>query len=331
MKTTNFFFGTRKFATIAVTSCFAIFVLSEAAYGSQASLPGGRSIELEGPLTGEMKDRFGDGWAKATFIRKGGQRLHLLSEEQLTKDGGVLFEGVDQRNVSATGHFVVLPVVRQGTLESAGEKPRIEGREYCPVIETTTGCIVTMQTGEICGGEWSSKGDRWMDATVDRTAEMTEKTTSDANALWKEFSNSSVRLKLHDVIVSNMGISNVMACDPVSDGNRKSYLAIAEQLKIEKATSPAAYIESKLALPAGKPPQLSGARARVSVDRAWLYDFQNPDAKTKMYIVRDDVVTVVDANKSGWTQVDYSEANGRVLRKWIRTDSVKSDTVNSPK
>jgi hypothetical protein len=115
MKFNKAFFGTRKFATIAVTSCFAIFVLSDAAYGSQALLPGGQSIELEGPLSGEMKDRFGDGWVKATFIRKDGQRLQLLSEDQLTKDGGVVFEVVDQRNVSVTGHFVVLPVVRQGT------------------------------------------------------------------------------------------------------------------------------------------------------------------------------------------------------------------------
>jgi hypothetical protein len=216
-------------------------------------------------------------------------------------------------------------------VENAGEKPRIEGREYCPVIETTTGCIVTMQVGEICGGKWSSKGDRWMDASVDRPAEMTEKTTSGADALWKDFSNSSVSLKLHDVIVSNMGISNVMACDPLSDRNRKSYFAIVEQLKIEKAMSPAAYIESKLALPAREPLQQSGTRARVSVDRAWLYESPNPDAKTKMYIVRDDIVTVVHANESGWNQVDYLEANGSVLRKWIRTDSVKRETRNSPK
>jgi len=331
MKANNLLFGIGKFVVIPVTWCFVILIFSDAAYGSRTSLPGGQSIELKGPLSGELKNRFGEGWAKATFISKDSQHLQLLPEEQLTKNGGIVFEDIDRRSVSATGRFVVLPIVRQGTLENAGENPRIEGREYCPVVETATGCIVTMQTGEICGGEWTSKNDRWMSAHVDRTEEMITKTTAGANALWKEFSNASVRLKLHDVIISNMGVSNVMACDPISDANREIYSAIARQLKTEKAIPQAEYIESKLALSTRKPPRLAGARFRVSVDRAWLYDLPRADAKTKMYIIRGDVVTVLGADKSGWTQVDYSEDNGRVLRKWIRTDSVKSDAVNLSK
>lgn len=118
MKGTNFSFSIRKFVITSVTSCFVILVFSEAACGTQTSLPGGKSIELDGPLAGKMKDRFADGWSKAIFIGKDGQRLQLLSEEKLTKNGGAVFEGFDQRNVSVSGHFVVLPVVRQGTLET---------------------------------------------------------------------------------------------------------------------------------------------------------------------------------------------------------------------
>ncbi|WP_322030883.1 hypothetical protein [Paraburkholderia sp. J76] len=328
MKVTNSFLAIRKFIFGLVSLCFVIAVFSEMTYGMQVSLPGGQSIELDVPLTGEMKNRFGEGWSKASFIGKDRQRLQLFSEENLTEHGGIVFEDLDQRNISVSGNFFVLQVVRQGTLENAGEKPRVEGREYCPVVEATTGCIVTMQTGEICGGGWSSKGDRWIDASVDRTSEMTERTTSGADELWKEFLNSSVHLKLRDVITSNMGISNVMACDPLGDANRKSYLAIAGQLKIEKANSQAAYIESKLTESAVKSTQLNGERLGVSVDRAWLYDRPNVDAKTRMYLVRGDIVTVVESNNSGFTHVEYSEKSGHVLRKWIRTDCVKRVGVN---
>lgn len=331
MRLSNSLTSTGKLAIVSVLSCFTISVFPGAAYGTRTSLPGGQAIELDGRLTGEAKNRFGEGWDKATFIGKNGQRLQLFSEERLTKNGGIVFEDFDQRNVSATGRFVVLPLVRQGTLESAGERPRVEGREYCPVIETATGCIVTMQTGAICGGEWNSKGDRWMESSTDRTSEMTRKTTSGANKLWSEFANSSVRLKLGDVILSNMGISNVMACDPPSGVNRKSYLAIAEQLKIEKASSQAQFVESKLAVTIVRSGKLEGARLIVSADRARLYDSPNTKAKTRMYLVRGDVVTVVDANTLGWAQVDYHEKNGHVLRRWIQTDYVESDDANESK
>ncbi|MBC8735376.1 hypothetical protein F6X40_00620 [Paraburkholderia sp. UCT31] len=322
MKTISLYFGKRRFVVIWMASCFFVSTFPKTVFGEQTLLPGGQSIELVRPLAGQMKDRFGDGWSTGFFVDKDGHRLQLFSEEQLTKNGGVVFEGFDQRDVSVTGRYAVLPVVRQGTLEVAGEKPRIEGREYCPVVETATGCILTMQTGEICGGQWAARGDQWLDASVDRTAEMIEKTTFDAKRLWKEFSNSSVHLKLVDVIVANMGISNVMACDPVSNDNHKDYLAIVRQLKNEKATSEAEYIESKLALPAGKS-HLTGTKLIVIVDRTWLYDSPHPEEKTKSYIVRGEVVTEVSAVDSGWVQVDYFRSNGRVLRKWIRIDDVR--------
>ena len=322
MKTVSLF-GTRKLAIIFASLCLFFSSAPDTALGSQAVLPGGQSIELNDPLTGDMKSRFGNGWSSAFFVAKNGNRFRLFSDEKLTKNGGIVFESFDQRGVSASGHYVVLPLVRQGTLEIAGEKTRIEGREYCPTIETTTGCILSMPTGEICGGEWSPKVDKWLVGNTDRTNEMTEKTTLSANELWRDFSNSTVRLNLRNIIISNMGISNVVACDPPNDTNRQSYLAIARQLEDEKMVSEAAYIKSKFSthIEESGPGSI---RLKVNQNRAWLYDAPSQKARTKMYLIRGDLVTVVDRSKAGWFEVNYFKSNGQVVRKWIKEESVGS-------
>ncbi|WP_439892618.1 hypothetical protein ACS7SF_09030 [Ralstonia sp. 25C] len=315
---------------IIFASSFLLFSgAPDIALGSQTTLPGGQSIELNDPLNGDIKSRFGNGWSSAFFVARDGHRLRLFSDEKLTKNGGIVFEDFDQRGVSASGRYVVLPLVRQGTLEIAGKKPHIEGREYCPTIETTTGCILSMPTGEICGGEWSPKGDKWLVGNVDRTNEMTEKTTPSADELWRNFSNSTVRLNLRDVIISNMGVSNLVACDPPKDTNRHSYLAIARQLEDEKMVSEAAYIKSKFSVHAEEPGVID-TRLRVNKNRAWLYDSPNPKTKTKMYLIKGDFVTVVNRSQTGWLEVDYLKSNGQVVRKWINEKSVGSpDETNS--
>ncbi|NMM01999.1 hypothetical protein HHL24_29215 [Paraburkholderia sp. RP-4-7] len=321
MKRIKLFIGMGKITICVVTSYLVTLATSQPVFATQVTLPSGESIELDAPLTGELQSRFGDGWARAFYIEKNGARLQLFQEEQLTRVGGIVFEAIEQKNVSPTGHYIVVPVIRQGLLDVAGEKSRIEGREYCPVIEAATGCIITMQTGEICGGGWASKRDIWLDSSDDRSSEMTTKTTAGANSMWHEFSRASVKLKLRDVIARNLGVSNVMACDPPNLENRKSYLALAKQLRQENARSEASLVESKVALLSATG-AVSGQMFRIRVEKAWLYESPSSNSKTKMYIVRGDQVTAVDVLGDEWVKIDFQQASGHMLRKWIRASDI---------
>lgn len=321
MRRNSLYCGARKIAVCFAVSFLVAAATSKPVFATQQTLPGGESIELDAPLTGELQSAFGEGWVRAFYVDTKGVRLQLFQDEQLTKVGGIVFEGLEQRNVSPSGRYVVVPVVRQGLLDVAGEKSRIEGREYCPVIATATGCIVTMQTGEICGGEWASKRDVWLDSSDDRTAEMTTKTILGANSIWHEFSRASVKLKLRDVITSNLGISNVMACDPPNLDNRRSYLALADQLRHENVGSEASLVESKVALLSATAP-VSGQTFSVRVEKAWLYDSPNQDSKTKMYLVKGDQVTPIDVVGDEWVKIDFKKTNGHMLRKWIRSSDI---------
>ncbi|WP_146010017.1 hypothetical protein [Burkholderia sp. WAC0059] len=178
-----------------------------------------------------------------------------------------------------------------------------------------------MQTDEICGGEWASKQDGWLDSNEDRTVEMTTKTTLGANGIWHEFSHASIKLKLRDIITNNLGVYNVMACDPPDLKNRRSYLALAEQLRHENAGSEASLVESKVALLSERA-TVSEQMFRVRVERAWLYDSPSLDRKTQMYLVKGDQVTSIDMAESEWLKIDSKQANGNVLRKWIRSSYI---------
>lgn len=321
MKRNSLCAGVGKIASCVVVTCFATLLTSIHVLAAQLTLPEGKSIELDNPLTGELQSRFGDGWARAAYIDKTGARFQLFQDEQLTKVGGVIFEALDRSNVSPTGRYLVMYVVRQGLLDVAGEKSRIEGREYCPVMETATGCIVTMQTGEVCGGGWASKQDAWLDLNEDRTAEMTKRSTLDANSVWHEFSRARVKLQLRDVIASNLGVANVMACDPPKLDNQKSYLALAEQLRRENAGSEASIVELKVAV-ASRVSTVSGQTFTVCTEKAWLYDSPSPDSKTKMYVVRGDQVASLNVIQGEWVEIDFKRANGHILHKWIRKSSI---------
>jgi hypothetical protein len=283
------------------------------------TLPGGAVIDFQGRLPGLKKRKFGDGWASASFKTSTGKQIPLFPEEQLNQMGGMLFEDFDSTQVSPSGNYVILSVVRQGTLETKGEAPRVEGREYCPVIKTATGCIVSMPTGEVCGGAWESGGDIWMIGETDRTAEMLKRTTASAESLWNDFSRSDKRVGIREFISQAFGISNLLACDSPSPRNRDNYLSIIRQLRKEGAVDGAIYIEKQLRF------SKNASSMRVSVAKAWLYDTPDLRARTKAYLVLGDVVSLRDEKQSGWVLIEYHRSGGRTIAKWILESDLVAD------
>lgn len=215
---------------------------SEAAVVDNGNLP----IQLSEPLVGSNKLRFGDGWAKAYVHTLNGEYVQLFPQETLTSTGGIVFEDFDHGDISFSGNYVVVPLVRQGTLNFPGGKSQVEGREYCPVVDTRNGCVISMQTGEICGGQWSPNRDAWIDENIDRTPEMLTNRTMTATILWEKFSHLRENAKIRDLVKENLSIFNTLICDPVNDKNKKFYVLIASQLNREGDLESAKLIDRKL-------------------------------------------------------------------------------------
>ena len=287
------------------------------------------ALSFSEPLKDKDRENFGGGWKKAIYTGIKGQNIDLLPMETFTSAEGVIFQNDFPPRISPTGGYAVLDVLRAIMVSSAqGEQPTPQSRQYCPVLDTQTGCIVSMQTGELCGGDWSKKDDNWIVGGKDQDdvdSAMLDYQFDSANVLWQSFLVSRkgvARYSIKSALKDNLGVPNMLTCEPPSALNRDAYTAIAHQLKLEGDEADAKYIEAKLAHAPrdGKPAPTS----TIIVEKAPLYDQPDDTAHTKAYLVKGDQVTLLDTTKPDWILIKYVEKNGNAIEKWVRVNSVRS-------
>lgn len=215
-------------------------------------LMGGAMLVFSAPLTPNEKKVFGSGWKTATYTSAKGDKFNLFPLEALTQTGGVIFGGSLRIRISSTGKYATIDMLKAGVVDPGPSgKSEVQSRQYCPVLETKTGCIVSSQSGELCAGQWGEQGDRWVVPGVmeDASNEMFKYQFKDANTLWKGYISSvgkPFHLSILEEISSNLGIYNLMACDHPGMNNVVSYKNIAAELKKAGDATGSEYIMKKL-------------------------------------------------------------------------------------
>jgi hypothetical protein len=139
---------------ITVLTC--LIYVSVNANELNKQFPNKSEIRLSEPLAGESLDLFEPGWGAAEFIGYDGKRTRLLPDEHFTSVGGTIFSEPDFWSISPSGKYVVLLILRTGLLGDPRDR-NVAARQYCPVINTQTGCLESIQTGELCAGQWDKK------------------------------------------------------------------------------------------------------------------------------------------------------------------------------
>lgn len=184
--------------------------------------------------------KFDSGWGKAIFTTKSEERIDLFSTEKLTHTGGVIFSGAHDVAVSPSGKFAIVPIVRVGRLWLSRSNHKIVSRQYCPVIDTQSGCVISNQTGSICGGRWGEGSDVWLvgdgSDVVNDTDAMLHHTYPRVKEIWDKFliaREKNNNQKLTEIIVDYFGIQNIMACEPLNEENSDTYRYISNQFGIE--------------------------------------------------------------------------------------------------
>ncbi|CAG2158128.1 hypothetical protein [Cupriavidus numazuensis] len=219
------------------------------------SISNGSKVIFSDPVSKKEKKLFEQGWKTVIAITPKGEKFNLLPQERLSKLGGTIFSGPTDSRVSPSGKYIVLPIIRSGILdyEPREKDPSVSSRQYCPVLATETGCLLSNQTGGICGGEWDKEKDLWVVGLGDRVDEATDAMIKlqfkPVNQLWLEFRDSQefkpTRYKLSDRISDDLGVGNLVACHPPSRENMDVYGWIANQLRIEGRISDAVFIERR--------------------------------------------------------------------------------------
>ena len=315
-------------------SIFFFLLLALAAISAAASeaqsrfvFPGGGSLLFSAPLGANDRANFGPGWKRAIYLSPTGRSINLLPMESFTSEEGIVYENDFSPQISPTGRYVALDVIRALMVSSRpGDKPTAQSRQYCPVLDTQTGCIVSMQTGELCGGEWNKGRDSWVVGGKDQDdvdGAMLNYDFDSANVLWQGYlaaSMSSSQYSIKSALKDNLGAENMIACEPPSSVNRDAYAQIARQLRREGDQHDAEYMESNLALAAqDKTPVPT---SKIVVDKAPLYDQPDETFKTRMYLVKGDEVMLLGTNKLNWILVKYVKKDGVSILKWMKANSV---------
>ncbi|WP_343671685.1 hypothetical protein [Paraburkholderia heleia] len=288
------------------------------------ALPGGAALLFSNALNPQapLAER---AWQKAAFYFPNGATFSVLPRPGESR-GGTEIEPPSESDVSPSGQYMVIGRVESGTVSSGpGQAEIVQSREYCSAIEIATGCITADQTGEICGAGWQAgQPEQW--GTDDQTNLMLKHDRPSASRLLHFISAGQPPRSLVD---DDSGADNLLRCDPPSAANRDAYRKIVIALRAAGAHHDVQLIGAAILQAnsnnSSSTPTGGEARKRaatVSAQRATLYTEPDDAHPSRAYLVRNDAVSVLKQLPSGWAYVDYVNASGKHLLRWIRVNQL---------
>ena len=290
------------------------------------ALPGGAAILYSNASNPQapLPER---SWQRAVFHFPNGATFSLLPRIGESDTTGTEIEPPSESDISPSGQYVVIGRVESGMVSSGpGQTESVLSREYCSVIEIRTGCITADQTGEICGAGWQAgQPAQW--GTDDQTNVMLRRDRPSANRVLHFISAGQPP---RSIVNDDSGADNVLRCDPPSPASRQAYQKIATALRAAGAQSEARLIEAGLSKVGDSPPntplpsptETEHLVGIVSVEKATLYTAPNDARASRAYLVRNDTVTVLKQGPTGWAYVDYVNASGKHLLRWIKAEQL---------
>jgi hypothetical protein len=276
---------------------------------------------LSEPVSPKLARTFGPGWTRLTYIRPDGTTLPILSDESLTVDGGVIFSPPVERALTFDGRYIVLNWTRNGVANDEAGKSTTESRQFCPILDTTTGCVFRDDSGDVCGGKWDAKNDAWHDTLGSgETQSVAKMAKPTAESVWRQYSGSAGG-DIKDYLGTALGLDNLKACDPPNAANARYYA------KIEAALGPVAQAtNSSVSLPnisssSRQSPNEQQVRV-VKPERAWLYAQPSVGSSHQGYLIRGDRVTVIGNADGGWLNVRYERTGKPPIEAWLQGGDV---------
>ncbi|WXL25717.1 hypothetical protein WG219_20870 [Ectopseudomonas mendocina] len=133
---------------------FALFAVFYYAIGTTYSAPTQKTVtlqtedaelSLEQPSRGEFSEVF---------------HTNKMKKQKLFTSGNSLYSIDTETALSPQNKYAQLNKITLGSTSQSTDEEEYE-RADCAFIEMSTGCIVRIETGSFCGGEWSEKDDLW--------------------------------------------------------------------------------------------------------------------------------------------------------------------------
>ncbi|WP_186177971.1 hypothetical protein [Burkholderia gladioli] len=266
----------------------------------------------------------GRAWQHAVFHLANGVTFSLLPRAGESEQSDSIMEPPSASLIAPSGRYVVVGRIETGSLSTGPDQPSTSlSREYCSAIEIKTGCITADQTGEICGVGWRAKQpEQW--GSDFQTSQMLKDDCPSARDTQHDIdAGQPVRLLMRE----NFGADNLLRCDPPVPENREAYQKISAALHASGEQFAAHLIDtalSKTNATSVSPVNSNkgSAAANISAARATLYSAPKEASATRAYLIKNDKVTILQQSLIGWAYVDYVNASGKHLLRWIKAEDV---------
>ena len=205
----------------------------------------------------------------------------------------------------------------------------------CAFVRMSDGCVVSVETGEQCDGEWS--GARQWHSSISNTSDYLLKNAPTVDKIYKDYASgrkdltqvSSPRILAY--FSEGTTFDNLLACDPPREANKKTYADLLTLLQRDDDANNFAKLRTIISAPdqLSENEVFSSSRnwsgwvvKSVLSEKAYLYRSPSSSGITTAYLIRGDVVSVAPGPVHPYVKFRYQKKTGKVIEKWMRCEDV---------
>lgn len=138
--------------------------------------------------------------------------------------------------LSFDNSYSVVHFSMSGELSGDGGTERLIHKMYlCAFVRMSDGCVVSVDVGEQCGGEW--RGPKQWSSSLSSTNKSLLATAPNIESIYKSYASGRkdksqvFSPKIHAYFLEGTTFDNVLACDPPSEANKMTYIDLLIQLQ----------------------------------------------------------------------------------------------------
>lgn len=251
-------------------------------------------------------------------------------------DEGLRFYKPDANSLSPDKQYSIVSFSDEGSLDdSSGASLHTE--YLCAFVRMKDGCVVHVAQDAVCGGEWHSPH-HWsvnIEPIFDNPPNATD--TYAAYTSKYKIGHQVSQPPILAYLAEGTTFDNLLACDPLNAGNRKTYSKFFGQLQKDRDAENAAKLKKILsskqsgtsihAAPIGSAAWNIHA---VIAKRAYFYAKPEKSSVTRAYLVEGDSVLVNESSLSrGFVASRYRQKGGNIIERWIGCEDVNACSIDN--
>ena len=239
----------------------------------------------------------------------------------------------DANNVSPDKTYSVVHFSETGV----DEQNRIEKIYMCAFVRMNDGCVVNVESGEQCGGEWS--GARHWSSSINSVSDYSFKEAPTVSKIYKDYESgfkdlnqiSSPRIRAY--FLEGTTFDNLLVCDPPNDSNKNAYTAMLALLQRDGDTKNTEKLKAALKsvgilstgdTSASTQSMINMGVKVVSAEKTYLYNSPSTSDVTRAYLIRGDIIKVLSSSNNFFIKVGYQQKGGKLIEKWVRCEDIES-------